>query len=188
MCIKKTLLFLFILIIIINALTAEQQINEITHYFLISPRSVFDLPDRMGPDEPNFEYSNIVGTWRAKCGGSIVIYGLHSEIINGYVSLYSFLGLHNFSINQPISWEALRAHVGLMLFLEFPALNNLLFPDSRLFCEVGIFHQDGNVANLTGYEAAFLNSGYSLFDLAYTMFNSFEYVQYVVYNRKRYKI
>jgi hypothetical protein len=115
-CDKKTMLVLFIVIIIPGTLMAEQPQNKTTHYFLISPQNIFNLPKRTGPDQPNFEYSHIAGTWRAKCGGSIVIYGLQSEFINAYASLDSFFQLHYFSTEQQFPWEALRAYVGLMFF------------------------------------------------------------------------
>jgi hypothetical protein len=171
---RFTLLFT-ILIFFIGAGTVCG--DEIVQYYLISPRTVFDLPQRLDPDQPVFSYSCFTGRWKAMVGEEIIFYGLTSPSFNFFFSLNGFLELHNLTNREPVPWELLRANFGFNLFIEVPALNNFLFPKTRVFFEVQCNHESDHILSFGAFQYELIRPPSTIYDFDYTNCSSYEYVK-----------
>jgi hypothetical protein len=165
--------FLFSLFFIPAAIHLHGE--ETIHHYLTSPKTIFDLPHRIDPDEPLFEYSNFEGMWKAMIGFEMILYALESEYAHFFCSVNGFFDLHNFNTDHPVPWELLRANIGFGLFFEMPPLNTLLFPHSRIFGELRCNHESDHILRFLAFENEFINGAFSLNDLDYNNFSSFDY-------------
>jgi len=149
--------------------------DDIIHLYLTSPKVIFDLPRRIDPDEPLFEFSNFKGMWKAMLGAEMILYALESEYLNFFFSVNGFLDLHNFKTDHPVPWELLRANIGFGLLFELPILNNMLFPDTRLFGELRFNHESDHILRFLAFQNEFISVPFTIYDLDYINFSSFDY-------------
>lgn len=107
----------------------------------------------LDPDAPVSSYRVLSGRHESKLGARLAAPGPSGPRLHQMTTLDAFFALENWSRSYPISYQSLRAHVGIDTAWALPALDAHLPAGGGLVAQLGWFHESDHVTDTLDYAA-----------------------------------